>query len=208
MPRSYPNRLVSLIVTVSQGGWRLTQLARRWQSLSRSGASRYRRDRGACAGGNVGAYQAANAPTKRYTLHARRCYMSINPALLSDLRLQPFTDLAAAVSRSRSFPNIMMGPIIRRPIGSRIHRLRQGQRGRVTFESDRFLGASPAYERRLAFKSMAGPREDSRAVSGRRRPARNDLLPGRVSVMFSNCRAFMPQVKARRSRASITSTGA
>ena len=70
----------------------------------------------------------------------------------------------------------------------------KANRGSVTFASTG-IGASPHLSGEL-FKRMAGIEMTHVPYRGAG-PAMNDLLPGRVSVMFSNLPGVMPQVQSK-----------
>jgi tripartite-type tricarboxylate transporter receptor subunit TctC len=70
----------------------------------------------------------------------------------------------------------------------------KANRGSVTFASTG-IGASPHLSGEL-FKRMAGIEMTHVPYRGAG-PAMNDLLPGRVSVMFSNLPGVMPQIQSK-----------
>ena len=133
-------------------------------------------------------------PTATRCCSARR-YLSINPALYPTSGYNPFTDLAPISRCSRSFPNVMMVSN-----SSPAHSVREfidyakANRGSVTFASTG-IGASPHLSGEL-FKRMAGIEMTHVPYRGAG-PAMNDLVPGRVSVMFSNLPGVMPQIQGK-----------
>ena len=119
------------------------------------------------AGGNVGAYQAANAPPDGYTLLlGAGPYLSDQSGALSDLRLQsvhrPRADRSAH-GHSQHHDGVQF---VAGPFGSRVHRLRQSQPGQRHVRVDRHRCVA-ASERRTV-QAHGRHRNDARAVSGHR----------------------------------------
>ena len=192
--QSFPSRFVRLIVPFPPGGGGDALARPLAQRLSEVWGQQIIVENRGGAGGNVGAYQAANAPPDGYTLLLGAAYLSINPALYPTSGYNPFTDLAP-ISLLTVIPNIMMVSN-----SSPAHSVREfidyakANRGSVTFASTG-IGASPHLSGEL-FKRMAGIEMTHVPYRGAG-PAMNDLLPGRVSVMFSNLPGVMPQVQSK-----------
>jgi tripartite-type tricarboxylate transporter receptor subunit TctC len=192
--QSYPNRFVRLIVPFPPGGGGDALARPLAQRLSEVWGQQVIVENRGGAGGNVGAYQVANAPPDGYTLLFGAAYLSINPALYPTSGYNPFIDLAP-ISLLTVIPNIMMVSN-----SSPVHSVREfidhakANRGSVTFASTG-IGASPHLSGEL-FKRMAGIEMTHVPYRGAG-PAMNDLLPGRVSVMFSNLPGVMPQVQSK-----------
>jgi tripartite-type tricarboxylate transporter receptor subunit TctC len=192
--QSFPNRFVRLIVPFPPGGGGDALARPLAQRLSEVWGQQIIVENRGGAGGNVGAYQAANAPPDGYTLLLGAAYLSINPALYPTSGYNPFTDLAP-ISLLTVIPNIMMVSN-----SSPAHSVREfidyakANRGSVTFASTG-IGASPHLSGEL-FKRMAGIEMTHGPYRGAG-PAMNDLLPGRVSVMFSNLPGVMSQVQSK-----------
>jgi len=192
--QSFPNRFVRLIVPFPPGGGGDALARPLAQRLSEVWGQQIIVESRGGAGGNVGAYQAANAPPDGYTLLLGAAYLSINPALYPASGYSPFTDLAP-ISLLTVIPNIMMVSN-----SSPAHSVREfidyarANQGSVTFVSTG-IGSSPHLSGEL-FKRMAGIEMTHVPYRGAG-PAMNDLLPGRVSVMFSNLPGVMPQVQSK-----------
>src|SRR6266849_1258010 len=91
---TYPNRYVRLIVPFPPGGGGDALARPLAQRLSEIWGQQVIVENRGGAGGNVGAYQAANAPPAGYTLLLGAAYLSINPALYPTSGYNVFTDLA------------------------------------------------------------------------------------------------------------------
>jgi len=92
--QSFPNRFVRLIVPFPPGGGGDALARPLAQRLSEVWGQQVVVENRGGAGGNVGAYQAANAPADGYTLLLGAAFLSINPMLYPASGYNPFTDLA------------------------------------------------------------------------------------------------------------------
>jgi tripartite-type tricarboxylate transporter receptor subunit TctC len=101
--QNFPSRFVRLIVPFPPGGGGDALARPLAQRLSEVWGQQVIVSGG--AGGNVGAYQAANAPPDGYTLLLGAAYLSINPALYPTSGYNPFTDLAPIISLLTVIPN-------------------------------------------------------------------------------------------------------
>ena len=143
------------------------------------------------AGGNVGAYQAANAPADGYTLLLGAAFLSINPMLYPASGYNPFTDLAPVSLLTVHLERDAGVEFVAGAFGREFIDYAKANRGSVTFASTG-IGASPHLSGEL-FKRMAGIEMTHVPYRGAG-PAMNDLMPGRVSAMFSNLPGVIPQI--------------
>jgi tripartite-type tricarboxylate transporter receptor subunit TctC len=101
--QSFPNRFVRLIVPFPPGGGGDALARPLAQRLSEVWGQQVIVENRGGAGGNVGAYQAANAPPDGYTLLLGAAYLSINPALYPTSGYNPSPTSRRSVC-SPSFP--------------------------------------------------------------------------------------------------------
>ena len=192
--QDYPSRFVRLIVPFPPGGGGDALARPLAQRLSEVWGQQVIVENRGGAGGNLGAYAAANAPPDGYTLLLGAAFLSINPMLYPASGYNPFTDLAP-VTLLTVIPNVMLVPN-----SSPANSVREfidhakANRGSVTFASTG-IGASPHLSGEL-FKRMAGIEMTHVPYRGAG-PAMNDLIPGRVSTMFSNLPGVIPQVLSK-----------
>ena len=192
--QNFPSRFVRLIVPFPPGGGGDALARPLAQRLSEVWGQQVIVENRGGAGGNLGAYAAANAPPDGYTLLLGAAFLSINPMLYPASGYNPFTDLAP-VTLLTVIPNVMLVPN-----SSPTNSVREfidhakANRGSVTFASTG-IGASPHLSGEL-FKRMAGIEMTHVPYRGAG-PAMNDLIPGRVSTMFSNLPGVIPQVLSK-----------
>ena len=189
--QSFPSRFVRLIVPFPPGGGGDALARPLAQRLSEVWGQQVIVENRGGAGGNVGAYQAANAPADGYTLLLGAAFLSINPMLYPASGYNPFTDLApvsllTVISNAMLVSNSSPARSVREFIDHA-----KANRGSVTFASTG-IGASPHLSGEL-FKRMAGIEMTHVPYRGAG-PAMNDLMPGRVSAMFSNLPGVIPQI--------------
>jgi tripartite-type tricarboxylate transporter receptor subunit TctC len=141
------------------------------------------------AGGNIGAAAAAQSAPDGYTLFIATSYLATNPYLYRSLSYDPLADLAP-VTRVCSFTNVMVVPnsspakSVREFIA-----YAKANAGKITCASPG-VGTLSHLSCEL-FKRMAGI-EITHAPYRGGALALNDLIPGRVDVMF----ATMPSARA------------
>ena len=141
------------------------------------------------AGGNIGAIAAAQSAPDGYTLFTGTVFLATNPYLYRSLGYDPIADFAP-ITRLCTFTNVMVVPnslpakSVREFIG-----YAKANPGKITFASPG-IGTLSHLSGEL-FKRMAGIEMTHVPYRGGA-PALNDLIPGRVDVMF----ATMPSVRA------------
>lgn len=190
--QSYPSRFVRMIVPFPPGGAGDAIARPLAQQLSEIWGQQVVIENKGGAGGNLGAYAAANSPPDGYSILLGAPFLSINPTLYATSSYNPITDFAA-VSLICVIPNLMMVPNSS-PAKSvkEFIDLAKANPGKMSIASTG-IGASPHLSGEL-FKRMAGIQMTHVPYRGAG-PAMNDLIPGRVDVMFSNLPGVLPQVR-------------
>jgi tripartite-type tricarboxylate transporter receptor subunit TctC len=191
--QAYPNRYVRLMVPFAAGGGGdaiARPLANRLSEVW--GQQVVIENRGG-GGGNVGAQAVAQSAPDGYTILLGGPNLAINPFLYPS-SYNPVHDLAP-VTLVTVIPNLMMVPNSSpaKSVNEFIE-YTKANRGKTTFASTG-IGASPHLSGEL-FKRKAGI--DMTHVPYRGAGlAMNDLIPGRVDVMFSNLPGVISQHQSR-----------
>jgi tripartite-type tricarboxylate transporter receptor subunit TctC len=189
--QAYPNRFVRLIVPFPPGGGTdaiarvlATKLSDMW------GYQMVVENRGGGAT-NIGTESVVRAEPDGYTVLLQSMPLAVNKFLFPSLTFDPLIDLAP-VTLICDYPNIMAVPL-----SSPAHSVRDfidyanANKGRVSFASSGH-GTSVHLSGEL-FKRMAKIELLHVPYRGAG-PAFNDLIPGRVDVMFNNTGAVMPLI--------------
>jgi tripartite-type tricarboxylate transporter receptor subunit TctC len=188
---TYPNRYVRLVVPFPPGGG--TDAIARVVSVKLSemwGQNMVVENRGGGAT-NIGTEAVARAEPDGYTILLQSMPLAVNQFLFPSIPYDPIADLAP-VSLLCDYPNIMAVPI-----NSPAHSVTdfianaKANRGKITFASSGH-GTSVHLSGEL-FKRMAGIEMLHVPYRGAG-PAFNDLIPGRVDVMFNNTGAVLPLI--------------
>ena len=155
------------------------------------------------AGGNIAAELVAHAEPDGYTLFLPSLGHAINRFLFPSLTYDPVADFAP-VSLLCDYPNIMAVPISS-PAKSVTEFIAyaKANRGKITFASSGH-GTSVHLSGEL-FKRLAGVEMLHVPYRGAG-PALNDLLPGRVDVMFNNIGAVLPLIQSDKLRGLAVTT--
>jgi tripartite-type tricarboxylate transporter receptor subunit TctC len=155
------------------------------------------------AGSNIGAEAAARSDPDGYTILIGSLPLAVNRFLYSSLGFDSVTDLAP-VTLICTYPNIMAVPNSS-PANSVQEFIAHAKanRGAITFASSG-IGTSTHLAGEL-FKRMAGIEMTHVPYRGVA-PAMNDLIPGRVDVMFNTIGGLLPQVRAGQLRGLAVST--
>ena len=201
--QTFPNRYVRLVVPFPPGGGTdaiarvvAAKISETW------GQQLVVENRGGGAS-NIGHEAVARADPDGYTLLLASMPLAANKFLFRSLNYDPIADLAP-ISLICDFPNIMAVPVSSpaRSVGEFIAHAKANP-GKVTFASSGH-GTSVHLSGEL-FKRMAGL--DMLHVPYRGAgPALNDLLPGRVDVMFNNIGAVLPLIQGDRLRGLAVTT--
>jgi tripartite-type tricarboxylate transporter receptor subunit TctC len=195
--QAYPNRFVRLVVPFPPGGGTdaiarvlATKLSNMW------GYQMVVENRGGGAT-NIGTESVARAEPDGYTVLLQSMPLAVNKFLFPSLTYDPLIDLAP-VTLICDYPNIMAVPL-----SSPAHSVRDfidyanTNKGKVSFASSGH-GTSVHLSGEL-FKRMAKVELLHVPYRGAG-PAFNDLIPGRVDVMFNNTGAVLPLIAGNKLR--------
>ena len=186
--QAYPSRHVRIVVPFPPGGSSDPVARILAARLSEIWGQQVVAENKAGAGGNIAAVAVAQAPADGYTLFCGGDFLAANHYLYSST-IHPITDLTP-VTLICTYANVMVVPNTSpaASVGDFIDHCR-ANRGKVTFASSG-TGAPPHLTGEM-FKRMAGIEMTHVPYRGGGL-ALNDLIPGRVDVMF----ATMPSVRA------------
>ena len=209
MPRgaaaqSYPERFVRLVIPFPPGG-SADPVARLLASrLSEIWGQTVIPENRAGAGGNTAATAVSQSPPDGYTLFCGGDFLASNRYLYASA-IDPVIELAPA-TRICTFTNVMVVPNTS-PAHSvpEFIAFAKSNPGKVTFASSG-TGASPHLSGEL-FRRMAGVELTHVPYRGGG-PALNDLLPGRVNVMFATMPSVLPLIEAGSVRALAVTSAA
>jgi tripartite-type tricarboxylate transporter receptor subunit TctC len=201
--QSWPTRFVRLVVPFPPGGGtdaiaRIVagKLSELW------GQQMVVENRGGAAT-NIGTEAVARAEPDGHTLLLCSLNLAVNRFLFPTLSYDPVGDLAP-VSLICDYPNVMAVPITS-PAHSVVDFIAfaKANRGKVSFASSGH-GTSVHLSAEL-FKRLAKVEMLHVPYRGAG-PALNDLLPGRVDVMFNNIGAVLPLIQSDRLRGLAVTT--
>ena len=147
---------------------------------------------------SIGTDAVAKAEPDGYTVLLQSVPLAVNKFLFATLPFDPVADLAP-VSLICDYPNIMAVPMSSpaRTVQEFIDHAKANP-GKVTYASSGY-GTSVHLSGEL-FRRMAGVELRHIPYRGAG-PAFNDLIPGRVDVMFNNIGAVLPLIKGGKLRA-------
>jgi len=201
--QGWPNRHVRLIVPFPPGGGtdvvarilanRLSEVWGQQMVIENKGG----------AGSNLGAEAVARADPDGYTILIGALPMAVNRFLYKSLGYDPLIDFAP-VTMICHFPNLLVVPNSS-PAKSVQELIAHGKAnsGKFTFASSG-IGTSPHLSGEL-FKRMAGfemAHVPYRGVA----PALNDVIPGRVDMMFNTAAGVLQQVRSGQLRGLAVSS--
>jgi tripartite-type tricarboxylate transporter receptor subunit TctC len=201
--QSWPNRFVRLVVPFPPGGG--TDAIARVVAGKLSdiwGQQMVVENRGGGAT-NIGTEAVVRSDPDGYTVLLTSMPLAVNRFLFPTLNYDPVADLAP-ISLLCDYPNIMAVPITS-PARSVMDFIAyaKANKGKVTFASSGH-GTSVHLSGEL-FKRMAGIEMLHVPYRGAG-PALNDLLPGRVDVMFNNIGAVLPLIQSDKLRGLAVTT--
>jgi tripartite-type tricarboxylate transporter receptor subunit TctC len=152
---------------------------------------------------NIGTEAVVRSDPDGYTVLITSMPLAVNRFLFPSINYDPLEDLAP-VSLICEYPNIMAVPTTSpaRSVGDFIA-YAKANKGKVTFASSGH-GTSVHLSGEL-FKRMAGIEMLHVPYRGAG-PALNDLLPGRVDVMFNNIGAVLPLIRGGKLRGLAVTT--
>jgi tripartite-type tricarboxylate transporter receptor subunit TctC len=199
----WPNRIVKVIVPFPPGGG--TDVVARILNnrLSEVWGQQVVIENKPGAGSNIGAEQVARADPDGYSILIGALPMAVNRYLYRSLGYDPLTDFAP-VTMICHFPNLLVVPNSS-PVKSVKDLIAHGKAndGKLTFASSG-IGTSPHLSGEL-FKRMAGFEMTHIPYRGVA-PALNDVIPGRVDMMFNTAGGVLQQVRAGQLRGLAVST--
>jgi tripartite-type tricarboxylate transporter receptor subunit TctC len=191
--QSWPNRHVRLIVPFPAGGGtdiiarilanRLSEIWGQQMVIENKGG----------AGSNIGAEAVARAEPDGYTLLIGSLPVAVNRFLYSSLNYDSVTDFAP-VAQICTYPNLMIVPNSS-PAKSVMEFVAHAKanRGKITFASSG-TGTSTHLSGEL-FKRMTGIEMTHVPYRGVA-PALNDVIPGRVDVMFNTMAGVLQHARS------------
>src|ERR1700752_2619899 len=153
---------------------------------------------------NIGTEMGARAEPDGYTLLLQSMPLAVNRFLFASLPYDPLADLAPVILIC-DYPNVMAVPVTSpaRSVAEFIAYARANP-GKVTFASSGH-GTSVHLSGEL-FKRMAGIEMTHVPYRGAG-PAFNDLIPGRVHVMFNNTGRVRPRIEGGKLRGLAVTSG-
>jgi len=201
--QSWPNRYVRLIVPFPPGGGTDVVARILTNRLSEVWGQQFVIENKPGAGSNIGIETVARAEPDGYTVLIGALPMVVNRFIYPTLSYDSLTDFAP-VTMMCHFPNLLVVPNSS-PAKSVSELIAYGKAnsGKLTFASSG-IGTSPHLSGEL-FKRMAGfemTHVPYRGVA----PALNDVIPGRVDMMFNTAGGVLQQVRAGQVRALAVST--
>jgi len=155
------------------------------------------------AGGNIAAEMVARSEPDGHTIFIVSIGQAINRYIYPTLTYDPVADFAP-VTLICVYPNVMVVPMTSpaRSVKEFID-YAKANKGKVTYASSG-TGTSVHLSGEL-FKRMAGIEMTHVPYRGAG-PAMNDLLPGRVDVMFATSSSALPQMQGNRLRGLAVTT--
>jgi tripartite-type tricarboxylate transporter receptor subunit TctC len=191
--QSYPNRYVRLVVPFPPGGSADPVARVLANRLSEMWGQQVVAENKGGAGGNIAAQAVAQSTPDGYTLFLGSAFLAINPFLYATMSYDPIDDLAP-ITLVCDFANVMVVPNSSRARSvSDFIEYAKANRGKVTFGSSG-TGAAPHMSGEL-FKRMANIEMTHVPYRGGG-PALNDLIPGRLDVMFATIPSALPHVQS------------
>jgi len=193
----YPTRYVRLVVPFAPAGGadaigrimagRLSELWGQQVVVENKGG----------AGGNIAADMVAHSEPDGYTLFLPSLGHAINRFLFPSLSYDPVADFAP-ISLVCTYPNIMVVPVSSpaRTVQEFIAHAK-ANRGRITFASS--SSGTSVHLAGEMFKRMAHIEMTHVAYRGAG-PAYNDVIPGRIDVMFATASSALPQIEGGKLR--------
>ena len=203
LAQAWPARVVRLVVPFPPGGGTdgvarivAAKLSEIW------GQQVVIENRGG-AGSNIGSEAVARSDPDGYTILIGALPLAVNRFIYPPLGYDSITDFAA-VSLLCTYPNVMAVPNSSpaKSVREFIAHARANA-GKITFASSG-IGTSPHVAGEL-FKRMAGIEMTHVPYRGVAL-AMNDLIPGRVDVMFNTIAGLLPQVRSGQVRGLAVST--
>jgi tripartite-type tricarboxylate transporter receptor subunit TctC len=201
--QGFPSRYVRFVIPFPPGGTADPVARVLANRLSEVWGQQVVVDNRGGAAGNIAAQAVAHAEPDGHTFLLGSIFLATNPFLFSSVGYDPVADLTP-VTQVGAFPNLMVVPNSSpaRSVRDFIEHAKAG-RGRVSFASNG-VGGTPHLSAEL-FKRMAGVEMLHVPYRGGG-PALNDLIPGRVDVLFGTLPSTIPLARTGTLRAlAVTS---
>jgi len=201
--QGWPNRHVRLIVPFPAGGGTDVVARILTNRLSEIWGQQFVIENKGGAGSNIGIEAAARSDPDGYTVLIGSLPFVVNRFIYPSLGYDSLTDFAP-VTMICHFPNLLVVPNSS-PAKSVAELIAHGKanNGKLTFASSG-IGTSPHLSGEL-FKRMAGfemTHVPYRGVA----PALNDIIPGRIDMMFNTAGGVLQQTRAGQVRGLAVST--
>src|SRR5262245_780195 len=201
--QGWPNRLVKIIVPFPPGGGTDVVARLLINRLQDVWSQQVIVENKPGAGSNIGAESVARADPDGHTILIGALPMAVNRFLYRSLGYDPLTDFAP-VTMICHFPNFLVVPNSS-PAKSILELIAhaKAKSGKFTFASSG-IGTSAHLSGEL-FKRMAGfemAHVPYRGVA----PALNDVIPGRVDMMFNTAAGVLQQVRSGQLRGLAVSS--
>ena len=199
--QAWPSRFVRLVVPFPPGGG--TDAIARVVSgkLSEQWGQQLVIENKGGANTNIGTEAVARAEPDGYTMLIQSMPIAVNRFLFSTLPYDAIADFAP-VSLLCDYPNVMAVPVTS-PAHSVKEFIANANKGKVTYASSGH-GTSVHLSGEL-FKRLANVELQHIPYRGAG-PALNDLIPGRVDVMFNNIGAVLPLIQSGKLRGLAVTT--
>ena len=196
--QAYPTRPIHWIVSFAAGGPNDTVARIVGQFLSEKLGQQIIVENRVGAGGNIGMGAVLGSPSDGYTIGFVAPNNVINATLYEKLPFDFLRD-SAPVAGTMLLTNVLVvhPSVPAKTVGEFIEYVKDNP-GKVAFASSG-TGASPHMSAEL-FMALAGIKMTHVPYRGGA-PAMNDLLPGRVQLMFDNLPGSIEHIKAGRLRA-------
>jgi tripartite-type tricarboxylate transporter receptor subunit TctC len=203
-PDAYPTKPIRFIVPYPAGG-PLDTVAR---LLAQKVAENLKKpvivDNKPGAGGNIGADTVAKAPPDGYTiLMGAVATHAINPSLYASIPYDPVRDFAP-ITQIASTPNVLVvNPSVPARTVREFIAYARANPGKLNFGSG--STGSAGHLAGELFKSLAGVEMTHVPYKGAA-PAMQDLIGGRIQLMFDNLASSLGQIRAGKVRALAVTT--
>jgi tripartite-type tricarboxylate transporter receptor subunit TctC len=200
---AWPRRVVRLVAPFPAGGGTDAVARILANRLSEVWGQQMMIENKGGAGSNIGTDMVARSEPDGYTILIASLPMAVNRHIYSSLPYDPIADFAP-VSQLCIYPNLMVVPNSS-PAKSVLEFVdyAKANRDKITFASSG-TGTSPHLSGEL-FKRMAGIEMTHVPYRGVA-PALNDVIPGRVDVMFNTMAGVLQQARAGQVRGLAVTT--
>jgi len=197
--QSYPDKPIRLIVPFASGGGNDAIARVVAQQLGAELKQSVIVENRPGAGGAVGAEAAARSAADGYTIFLGGVgSLAVNPNLVSKLSYDPIKDFEPIILIASAPAALVVYPALAATDVRSLIALAKKNPGKINFSSNG--NGSSAHIAAVMFTTLAGIDMVHVPYKGLA-PALNDLLVGRVDLMFSSLVAIIPQIQAGKLRA-------